>query len=48
MADGKPHILVLDSHPSHVNLDVFQLAMSLNIELFKLPFRSSHVALRPA
>ena len=41
LADGKPHILVLDA--SHVNLDVIQLAMSLNIELFQLPSHSSHM-----
>ena len=37
LADGKPHI------PSHVNLDVIRLAMSLNIELFQLPSHSSHM-----
>ncbi|CAN0191161.1 unnamed protein product, partial [Ascophyllum nodosum] len=43
LADGKPHILVLDGHASHVNLDVIQLAMTLNIELFQLPSHSSHM-----
>ena len=43
LADSKPHILVLDGHASHVNLDVIQLAVSLNIELFQLPSHSSHV-----
>ena len=42
-ADGKPHTLVLDGHASHVNLDVIQLAMSLNVELFQLPSHSSHM-----
>ena len=43
LADGKPHILVLDGHASHVNLDVIQLAMTLNIELSQLPSHSSHM-----
>ena len=43
LADGKPHTLVLDGHASHVNLDVIQLAMTLNIELFQLPSHSSHM-----
>ena len=39
-ADGKTHILVLDGHATHLNLDIIQLAMSLNIELFQLPSHS--------
>ena len=34
---------MLAGHASHVNLDIIQLAMSLNIELFQLPSHSSHV-----
>lgn len=40
--DGKPHILVLDGHASHVNFEVIKLAKSLGIELFQLPSHSSH------
>ena len=43
LADGKPHILVLDGHAPHVNLDVIHLEMSVNIELFQLPSHSSHM-----
>ena len=34
LANDKPRILVLAGHALHVNLDLIQLAMSLNIELF--------------
>ncbi|CAM9182498.1 unnamed protein product [Ascophyllum nodosum] len=43
LADGKPHILVFDGHALRVNLEVIQLAMSLNIALFQLPSLSSHI-----
>ena len=43
LADGKLHILVLDGHVSHVDLDVIQLAMSRNIKLIHLPSHSSHI-----
>ena len=43
LVDGKPYILVLDGHASLVNLDIIQLAMSLNIERFQLPSDSSHM-----
>lgn len=42
--DGKRHVLVLDEHYSHVNLDVVKLAVSLNIELFQLLSHSSYIA----
>ena len=43
LADGKRHTLVLDGHTSHANLDVVQLTMSLNMELFQLSSRFSHM-----
>ncbi|CAB1111596.1 unnamed protein product [Ectocarpus sp. CCAP 1310/34] len=41
--DGKPHILVLDGHASHVSYEFIKLAMDLNIILFKLPSHTSHI-----
>lgn len=41
--DGKPHVLVLDGHVSHLTFEVVKLAVSLNIELFQLPSHSSHI-----
>ncbi|CAB1102532.1 unnamed protein product [Ectocarpus sp. CCAP 1310/34] len=35
--DGKPHILVLDGHASHVSCEVIKLAMEVNIIHFQLP-----------
>eukprot|EP00904_Undaria_pinnatifida_P002903 jgi/Undpi1/12613/HiC_scaffold_6.g02282.m1 len=41
LLDGKPHVLVLDGHASHVNFDVIKLAKTLNIVLFQLPSHTS-------
>ncbi|CAN0545844.1 unnamed protein product, partial [Ectocarpus sp. 12 AP-2014] len=43
LLDGKPHVLVLDGHASHVSFEVIQLAKSLNIHLVQLPSHMSHV-----
>ena len=43
LLDGKPHVLVLDGHASHVNFDVIKLAKTLNIVLFQLPSHTSHI-----
>ncbi|CAB1115050.1 unnamed protein product [Ectocarpus sp. CCAP 1310/34] len=45
LLDGKPHVLVLDGHASHVSFEVIQLAKSLNIHLVQLPSHMSHVTL---
>lgn len=42
--DVKPYLLVFDGHASHVNIEVTELVMSLNIQLFHFPSQSSHVA----
>lgn len=41
--DGKPHVLILDGHASHVTLDGLKFAVDNNIDLFQLPSHSSHV-----
>lgn len=43
LLDGKPHVLVLDGHASHVSFDVIKLARTLNIVLFQLPSHTSHI-----
>ncbi|CBN74791.1 transposase [Ectocarpus siliculosus] len=43
LLDGKPHILLLDGHASHVSVEVVRLAMNLKIILFQLPSRTSHI-----
>ncbi|CAB1103498.1 unnamed protein product [Ectocarpus sp. CCAP 1310/34] len=43
LLDGKPHVLVLDGHTSHVSLDVIKLVISLNIHLVQLPSHMSHI-----
>lgn len=43
MDDGKPNIFVVDGHASHVNFDAIQLAMSLQIDLFRLPSHTLHM-----
>eukprot|EP00752_Nemacystus_decipiens_P009450 g8449.t1 len=43
LLDGKPHVLVLDGHASHVSLDVVDLARSLDIHLVQLPSHMSHI-----
>lgn len=43
LLDGKPHVLVLDGHASHVSLEVTQLARSLNVYLVQLPSHMSHI-----
>ncbi|CAB1113787.1 unnamed protein product [Ectocarpus sp. CCAP 1310/34] len=43
LLDGKPHILLLDGHASHVSVQVFRLAMNLRIILFQLPSHTSHI-----
>ncbi|CAN0288422.1 unnamed protein product, partial [Pylaiella littoralis] len=43
LLDGKPHILLLDGHASHVSVEVIRLAMNLKIILFQLPSHTSHI-----
>ncbi|CAB1110058.1 unnamed protein product [Ectocarpus sp. CCAP 1310/34] len=43
LLDGKPHVLVLDGHASHVSLEVVELARSLNIHVVQLPSHMSHI-----
>ena len=43
LGDDKPYIAVLDDHASHVNIEVIQLAMRPDIELFQLPSHSFHM-----
>lgn len=33
-ADGKPNVLVLDEHASHLTFEAVELAMPINTELF--------------
>ena len=41
--DGKPHVIVLDGHASHLTLEVIKFAMDNNLVIFQLPSHSSHV-----
>ena len=41
--DGKPHIIVLDGHASHLTLEVIKFAMDNNLVIFQLPSHSSHL-----
>ncbi|CAM9412197.1 unnamed protein product [Pylaiella littoralis] len=43
LLDGKPHLLLLDGHASHVSVEVIRLAMNLKIILFQLPSHTSHI-----
>ena len=43
LLDGKPHVLVLDGHASHVCYDVIKLVIELDIVLFQLPSHTSHI-----
>ncbi|CAM9940743.1 unnamed protein product, partial [Sphacelaria rigidula] len=43
LLDGNPHVLVVDSHASHVTFDVIKLTRTLNIVLFPLPSHTSHI-----
>ncbi|CAN0195608.1 unnamed protein product, partial [Ascophyllum nodosum] len=43
LLDGKPHVLVLDGHASHVCYGVIKLAIELDIVLFQLPSHTSHI-----
>ena len=43
LLDGKPHVLVLDGHASHVCYGVIKLAIELDIVLFQVPSHTSHI-----
>ena len=38
--DGKPHVIVLDGHASHLTLEVIKFAMDNNLAIFQLPSHS--------
>ena len=42
-SDGKPHVILLDGHASHLTLEVIRFAMDNNLVLFQLPSHSSHI-----
>ena len=41
--DGKPHVILLDGHASHLTLEVIRFAMDNNLVIFQLPSHSSHI-----
>ena len=43
LLDGKPHVLVLNGHASHVCYGIVKLAIELDIVLFQMPSHTSHI-----
>lgn len=41
--DGKPHVIILDGHTSHISVEVIRFAMDNNLDILQLPSHSSHV-----
>jgi len=41
--NGRPHLLILDGHHSHINLEFYQYAIDNNIELLCFPSHTTHL-----